>query len=88
MGGISLLSAEKNTIWHLWVQWGFCHFAGLPVVGLHYKAISVAAGEGVVIKDVVFPSHHRELCYRVYALPFHQLLIELRCFLLQAVTIS
>ena len=28
MGGISLLSSEKNTIWHLWVRWGFCHFAG------------------------------------------------------------
>lgn len=67
---------------------GLLSFCRVPVVALHYKAISVAAGKGVVIKDVVFPSHHMEPCYRVYALPFHQLLIELRRFLLQAVTIS
>lgn len=53
MGGISCCLQRR--IHPPWAG-GFCHFCRVPVVALHYKAISVAAGKGVVIKDVVFLS--------------------------------
>lgn len=67
---------------------GLLSFRSVLSAALHYKAISLAVGEGVVIKDVVFPSPHMELFYGMYALLFHQLLIEPCCFLLHAVRVS
>lgn len=52
---------------------GLLSFCSGLLAALHYKAIRLAVGEGVVIQDVVLPSHHMEPFYRVYALPLHYL---------------